>query len=76
MRTYILERTQGFFTRLPDKPCSGAARFEPANSGGCSASVRHLNDGNTLPPARLGADPPASAMAGVGHWPPPVTWDT
>jgi hypothetical protein len=32
-RTYILERTRGFFVGQPDEPCSGATRFEPADSG-------------------------------------------
>jgi hypothetical protein len=32
-RTYILQRTRGFFTGRPDDPCSGAARLVPTNSG-------------------------------------------
>jgi hypothetical protein len=83
-RTYILERTRGFFVGRPDEPYSGAARFEPclraahfepADSGGCSALDRRLDGGNTLP-RPLGADPPAYATAGVGLWLPLATRDT
>jgi hypothetical protein len=58
MRTYILERTRGFFVGRPDKPCSGGCTLR-ALLGGCtprarrlggySASARRLNGGNTLP---------------------------
>jgi hypothetical protein len=71
-RTYILERTQDFFAGRPDEPCSGAARLEPANSR--AAPLRSTTSTATLrSPDRSGADPPASAMAGVDPWPPPVT---
>jgi hypothetical protein len=70
-----LERSWGFLAGRPDKPCSGAARFEPANSGVAplwsTASMVAI-----CSPARSGADPSASAMVGAGPWPPPVTRDT
>jgi hypothetical protein len=75
MRTYILECTRDFFTRWPDEPCSGAARFESASSGAAplrsatsTAALRSLD--------RLGADPLASATVGVDPWPPPAMRET
>jgi hypothetical protein len=56
--TYILERTRGFFTGRSDKPCSratrfepcsGVARFGPADSGDCSTSIRRLDGGYSFP---------------------------
>jgi hypothetical protein len=81
MRTCTLERTRGFFTGRSDEPYSGAARFEPysraalfelADSG--AASLRSVASTEaTCSLVRSGADPPASATAGVGPWPPPAT---
>jgi hypothetical protein len=74
-RTHILERTRGFFVGRPDKPYSGAARFEPANSG--VAPLRSATStAATRSLALSGADPPTSATAGIGPWPPPATRDT
>jgi hypothetical protein len=74
-RTYIFERTGGFFAGQPDKPCSGVARFKLANSGAAplrptaSTAAAHSS-------TRLGADPLASTTAGVEPWPLPTTRDT
>jgi hypothetical protein len=55
--TYILERTWAFFIGRPDWPCSGAVRFEPANSG--AALLRSTASTTTArSPACSGADPP------------------
>jgi hypothetical protein len=43
--------------------------------GGYPTSIRRLDDGVALPQL-LGADPPASVMAGIGPWPPPATRGT
>jgi hypothetical protein len=71
-RAYILEHTRDFFAGRPDEPCSGAARFEPANSR--AAPLRSpASTAAMRSPDRSGADPLASGMAGVGLWPPPTT---
>jgi hypothetical protein len=58
VRTYILERTRGFFVGRPDKPCSGGCTFgallwgcalRARRLGHCSASDCCLNGGNMLP---------------------------
>jgi hypothetical protein len=73
--TYILECTRAFFTGRPDEPCSGAARFEPANSEAAplqsTASTTAIRS-----PACSGADPPASTTAEVISGPLPPTMDT
>jgi hypothetical protein len=51
-RTYILERTRGFFTGRPNKPCSGATRFEPANSGATPLRSAASTAATRSPPAR------------------------
>jgi hypothetical protein len=64
-----LESTWAFFIGWPDEPCSGAARFKPANSR--AASLRAAASAMaTCSPACSGADPLVSAMAGVESWPP------
>jgi hypothetical protein len=74
-RTYILERTQDFFARRPDEPCSGATCLAPAKSG--AAPLRSTTSTATMrSPDRSGVDPPASSTAGVGPWPPPATRET
>jgi hypothetical protein len=62
-RTYILERTRDFFAGRPDKPCSGAARLESANSGAVplrsatSTAVLHSpNYSRADPPTSVGRD--------------------
>jgi hypothetical protein len=68
MRTYILERNRDFFVGRPDEPCSGAAHLELANSG--ATPLRYAASTVALcSPGRSGADPPASATAGVDPWP-------
>jgi hypothetical protein len=74
-KTYILERTQDFFTGRPDEPCLGPARLEPTDSGATplrsAASTAVLRSPNCS-----GADPPTSAMARIDPWPPPATRET
>jgi hypothetical protein len=55
-RTHILERTRCFFAGRPDKLCSGAARFEPADSGAIPLRSA-ASTAATRSPARSGADP-------------------
>jgi hypothetical protein len=73
--TYILEHTQAFFTWRSDMPCWGAVRFEPTDSGaahfspavsGATPLRAATSTAEALSPIRSGADPSASAMAGVG----------
>jgi hypothetical protein len=74
-RTYILERTRDFFAGRPDEPCSGAARLEPADSG--AALLRFAASMTTIRSLVCsGANPPASATAGVGPCPPPAIRET
>jgi hypothetical protein len=75
MRNYILERTRGFFAGRPDEPCSGAARFIPADSG--AALLRPAASTEAMRSLVCsGAVPPASTTAGVGPWPLSSTRET
>jgi hypothetical protein len=75
MRTYILERTRGFFAGRPDEPYSGAARLVPADSG--AALLRPAASTDAMrSPVRSGADPLASTTTGVGPWPLSSTRET
>jgi hypothetical protein len=65
--TYILECTRAFFTGRPDEPCSGAAHFEPANSG--AAPLRPAaSTMTTRSPARSGPDPPPPVLRDGRGW--------
>jgi hypothetical protein len=83
-RTYILERTRGFFAGRSNEPCSGAARFEPysgvarfgPDSSGAAPLRSAASTTATRSSVRSGADPLTPATAGVGPWPPPGMRET